>query len=186
MLSGTRNETPRSPSVSPKERVETAIRAEAHEIIQLMRRHSESQVESWRKVPWLALQADGRVARFYTNSWFEVAYKNGLWTLPVSNGFSKIAAYVDCDTGKLVDFQLNPLCDTHVLAASAQIKDLDAEGVIAGLIAAATEKYPGSEDAFWVAPRAKAAVRWRAEIAELCGLEEIYRRKRPPQWILPS
>ena len=159
-----------------KQVLEIGIKANAQEIVQLVCRYAESQVEEWRKVPHLALEADGRIGRYYFNNWFDIAYTNGLWLLPVSHSFkTSVAIHIDCDTGKLVDRDLNPLKDKYVLAAAAQIEDLDASRVIRELKSAAKAEHVDDQ-------QADLRRKWREELACTLELEPTYRRTRAPKW----
>lgn len=165
----------RYPTTSQKQRVETAIKAEVHETVQLVRRYSESQVESWRRVPLLALQADGRVGRYYTNSWLEAAYMHGLWRIPAS--FKNVEVFVDCDTGGIVGRQLEAVEDKYILAIASKLSDIDAGKVIDELSGNALQET--AEESLEARLRRK----WRQEIVIQEKIQERYVRTSPPKWI---
>lgn len=153
------------------------ITAERDALIASIHAYSKSQVELWRKVPWLALQADGRSGAMGS---FERAYRDGIWAIDGSDQIS--ATFVDCDTGALVrlsqrqsnSYQIVPAWDDRVLYLAAKPEKVDASSVIAQLtkkVAAPRERYISEEEAL-------ERDRLRVEFANKHSLTEIYVRAK--------
>ncbi|MEK7628786.1 MAG: hypothetical protein AAB421_05245 [Patescibacteria group bacterium] len=140
-------------------------------LIDAVRACSRAQKDLWQKVPWLALQADGRTG--YSDS-YSRAYNNGLWTLTVAH-HGYCSAFVDCATGELVDAELRPLVEKYVLEVAAYIEQIDAHAVTKGLAADASRR---TSDCY----NADDQALWRKETAQSLNLSEGYVRLKKPQW----
>ena len=103
-----------------------------------IRRFSENQKDLWQKVPYLALQADGRSG--YSDQYAR-AYGHGFWAIRSSivNGYYTIC--IDLETGRLVNssnLTVAPRDETIIPLASA-LKELDAKDIVADLGKLSTE-----------------------------------------------
>ena len=85
------------------------ISKQADKLVQWIRDYSTSQKSLWRKIPYLALEADGRTGY---NDNYGRAYSSGLWHI----GYSM---YVDLESGNLVD--------SYAASRSFSIGDYDCE-----------------------------------------------------------
>jgi hypothetical protein len=133
-----------------------------------IRTYVRSQKEEWRRVPWLALQADGRGG--YSEH-YQYAYSYGLWfvhrmgTRPV----------IDCATGELTTpYESSPLSDDEVFELGNHLDDLTATLVTRRLHLAASNKIPSWSNQEEFDARAK----WRTELAERYKLERLYSREK--------
>lgn len=110
----------------------TGIETMAYELIEKLKRYSESQRESWHRVPYLALQADGRMGY---NEQYSRAYKNGFWAIDLNpaNGYHAIC--VDLESGRLVDPNnpANPPNDKDLLVLALNSDKINANKIIAEL-----------------------------------------------------
>lgn len=150
-------------------RLET-LREEAAEIV---REFSRSQVEDWRKIPALALEADGRTGH---SDAYSMAYQTGLWTIKGvrSNGWYML--FVDCETGELVfgGENLKPASDEVVIRALEKPEELDAAVIVEQLEAQGKEPH-GS----YYSEADKVA--WREKVRQETGVTSPYvRTKNPP------
>lgn len=139
----------------------------------MIRNYTEAQKEFWQKVPWLALQADGRTG--HLDHW-SIAYSNGLWCISPSG--QNYTEFVDCATGKLVDGQLKELAEGRLLPLASRLQVLDAEVVIEHLRKEAQKQRPSYYSA---AQWGRAESLRQLKIKER-GLKEVYERTRAPQW----
>jgi hypothetical protein len=79
-------------------------KAEAFKLDALVRQYCRAQKETWRKVPYLALQTYGR-QRMYDSRWryYIDAFNNGLWDANLEHSeISNTRLYVDLATGEIV------------------------------------------------------------------------------------
>jgi len=119
------------------------ITQQKEEYIDMLRAFSVSKREQWRKVPHLALQADGRTGY---NEALCTAYRQGFWKIESSISSSHYTVYVDCFTGELVspfsidERELKPAHDSKVL--QLKIEEINADFVINQLEKWAQEEYP--------------------------------------------
>ncbi len=126
-----------SPTGEPPEHPNPAIAellAARDELVAAARRASRAQVDLWRQVPWLALQADGRSG--YLDK-YSYAYFYGYWEL--ERGCCGVS--VDLETGELMssytaidewtgDEHVNPASDGSILCLLSNPKLLDAAAVL--------------------------------------------------------
>lgn len=126
-----------------------------------VRKRAHDQVELWKRVPWLSLQADGRTGfgpSHYLQGYLPVAQTAGWYTV-----------YVDLDTGDLVNA-------SHVeqIAPDSAIMDLDidAEKIVARLEERAQVPHGSYYDV-------EQQEEWRRRMAEGHGITERYERNGP-------
>lgn len=151
-----------------------AIGSAKNTLVEMILNYSESQKEMWRKVPWLALQADGR------SGWsqhYENAYENGLWTVgPADGGYYH--AFVDCATGKLTGFKGKPLHEKYVFMLATQLNELDATAVVERMYKESLKERPS----FYTVEDWQRAADRRTAKAIALGVDEMYTRIRKPNW----
>ena len=75
------------------------------ELVERIRKYSRSQKEDWRKVPMLALEAEGRTGYSDNRS---RAYMQGFWALEESVKDGYYRAYIDLETGDIVKASSEP------------------------------------------------------------------------------
>ena len=104
------------------------IRSDRKELVISIRKYVRSQREDWRRVPWLALQADGRRGIYPYK--YEYAYRHGFWL----TGDSNASPAIDCATGELVGLAIGcatlSLSDWNVAGLIATLERLDAARII--------------------------------------------------------
>lgn len=137
------------------------------EMIKHIREYSESQVELWRQIPCLVLEADGE------DEYRCRVYYEGIWPVNSSASYGSYTVCVDLETGRLVNaFNiLEPAIDGDLLRISAN--ELDASKIIEELkgLSAAPHHWSQGE-------RKEEIGQWiMGKRAEL-GLEEAYTRKK--------
>ena len=142
-------------------------------LVSLVRSYAEEQKELWQKVPWLALQANGRDG--YSDH-YSIAYGSGMWSVGPEG--SNYTDFVDCATGKLVDGELRDLSEARVLALASRMEELDAEAIINNLLDEGRKGRPS----YCSVEEWESTERWRKAKAIERGLEEIYKRVHPPTW----
>lgn len=146
-----------------------AIREEAAEIV---REFSRSQAEEWRKIPALALEADGRTGH---SDQYSRAYRSGLWALRsgVRDGWYEL--FVDCATGDLVNAgeNLDPAPDHAVLRVLQRPEELDAQAIVERLEAEARKEHGSYYDA-------DEKIAWREKTREETGVTSPYVRTESP------
>jgi hypothetical protein len=126
------------------------------EVISLIRDLSKSQVELWRKVPALALEANGKSG--YSAD-LKLAYAKRLWTLNSNNHYGELQLFVDLDTGELVDYKRNPSKRDAVIKLAFSLDQIDAQKQIDWLTKVAVGPtfyaYDVGEQAKWRAEERK-------------------------------
>ena len=134
---------------------------------------STLQKETWRLVPNLALEADGRSG--YLGD-YSMAYHHGYWRLR----YGPTGAWVDLETGKIVDPFRDPnkWVSDHVLL-KISLESLDAEGLVKKLRVAGKEST-------WKGYSTKKQAQWRDEIRKNFGVDEVYTRKEPKKRLIES
>jgi hypothetical protein len=149
-----------------------SITQDAKTLVASIRKYVKSQRRLWRKVPWLALQANGQSGGF--RDALQYCYLEGIWGIYVSTGHGHYEyVFIDCDSGEVVSYSGFSESDAVVLQLLGYLDDLDAASVIEKLEAKAREKTPRS------ATKTHGELQeWREEIIERTGLKKIYRR--PP------
>jgi len=150
-----------------------SIQSAKNTLTLMIHTYAESQKELWRKVPWLALQADGRTG--YLDHW-SIAYSNGLWCISPSG--RDYTEFVDCATGKLVDGQLRELTEGRLLPLASRLDVLDAETVIEHLLKEAQKERPS----YYSADQWGRAEQLRQKKIKEHKLTEVYERTRAPVW----
>jgi hypothetical protein len=88
---------------SPKSPTLEEIAAKTDALVKSIRDYARSQQELWRKVPWLALEADGRGSY---NSTYALAYSRGFWNLYEAVRDDCDRVVVDLATGELLDAEV--------------------------------------------------------------------------------
>lgn len=105
------------------------IRSDRRELVISVRAYVRAQKEDWRRVPWLALQADGRNGVYSAK--YQYAYLYGFWL----TGDSNASPAIDCATGELVGLTTLgcatlSLSDWNVVGLSGALEKLDASKVL--------------------------------------------------------
>lgn len=160
--------------------MQDVIKEGAKTLIKQIRQYSRSQKESWRRVPLLALKADGRTGH---SDHYSRAYYNGFWTLERKGRFNHPEVFVDLESGELIDadsatlspysgreITIIPAKDLGVLKLANNLDQLDATKVIDLLEVKAREEYIEGYNK-------EVKERWRADIKEILGLSELYTRR---------
>lgn len=100
-----------------------------------IRAFSRRQDDLWQRVPWLALEADGRTG--YSERLMR-AYLQGYWGLGPTLADGRFSVYVDLATGELVnscEYNSRILAPTRdIIVLANYIKSLDASFVISELV----------------------------------------------------
>lgn len=137
------------------------------ELVEAIRQRSLEQIELWKRVPWLALQAEGR--RGYTDEGTS-RYASGYLRLLPENGVYKI--FLDLDTGELCDsyHPINLANDRDVIKLTES--DINARDYVDELIERGQQETLSMYDADKVR-------KWREKMIEEYGITTRYERKRP-------
>ncbi|MGV8152190.1 MAG: hypothetical protein ACP5OG_03845 [Candidatus Nanoarchaeia archaeon] len=151
--------------------MEVKIKEKRSELTQLIRDYSHFQKELWRKIPYLALEADGR--RGYSDS-CSLAYASGFWPISASCNEGCYEALVDLENGNLVSpdiFSTNgesfyPCPDKGVLKLAFSLDEIDAGKLIKTL-----EKEIQIQDN-------NEAKKLREENRKKYGITKLYSRKK--------
>lgn len=165
------------------------VNAAALEIVKDIRDFSLFQKGLWQRVPYLALEANGR--KGFSDK-YSCAYDSGFWQLDGSIKNGHYYVYVDLETGELVDaasvsgMPLNlrdqevivpprenarkPAKNEDVLGLAFHLDELDASAVISSLEQQIREPYPS----YYKAHEQEA---WRNDFRQKLGLERIFTRK---------
>lgn len=102
------------------------------ELVQSISAYVESQLDTWRKVPWLALRADGRHGGM---GFYSTAYMSGMWELHTpEKGLHR--TFVDCGAGTLWhlgDRTYRPLIDCKYMLLANYLEHLDATSLVESL-----------------------------------------------------
>ncbi|MCL6096394.1 MAG: hypothetical protein M1444_01775 [Patescibacteria group bacterium] len=171
----------RTPEMHPNPAIQELI-DKRDEYVNTARKVSRIQVELWRQIPWLALQADGR-SGYYAK--FTAAYEQGYWVLDEGE-FSSIGTpsntgvCVDLETGELVDTYtatnedwgnnpVQPASDEGILKVLAVPEQLDAATLLAWLKSDAKRPTSKSYDA-------RKQEDWRKRKIDELKLTPIYSR----------
>ncbi|MDP3966562.1 MAG: hypothetical protein Q8Q04_03460 [archaeon] len=136
-----------------------------------IREYSRSQKELWKKVPYLALEADGR----------------GGYSSEIANcyqrGYKKVSdfVYVDLENGELIDYEGKIVDDKWVAELSPNLNDLDAREIISELekdIKKEDQDFAGYESGDEDYRSCKTNEEWRTKVRELFGISEDYTRNK--------
>jgi hypothetical protein len=120
----------------------------------------------WRRVPYLALQADGRSG--YIRA-YAYAYTRGLWVINLGRDYSP---FVDCATGRVVTYELEEVGDRTLL--SCGLDSLRADKVIAELEKRASNVALQYTDP----PEHERREAWRKDLATEYKLQPLYVRRK--------
>jgi hypothetical protein len=146
--------------------LKASIHQDRKKLISDIRKYVRSQKEEWCRVPWLALQADGRIG--YSGH-YQSAYTYGFWGVQ----FDGTGPFIDCATGELVsNFQSSPLYNEGVLTLANDLDALTAAKVIRDLQHAASEKIPSWSNQKEFDERAE----WRKKLIHQLELQRLYSR----------
>lgn len=139
----------------------------AAEYVEGLREYSRSQVELWKKIPWLALQAEG-ISGFSDEG--ASRYGSGYLRLLVENGSYRI--FLDLDTGEICSsFHPIKLASDHDVIKLTPA-DLDAQAYIDELVQEGSRPIGSYYNADEIRE-------WRRERAKAHELTERYERKGP-------
>ena len=154
----------------------TDIRSGTKELVSKIREFARMQKDLWQRVPYLALQADGRTGH---NDQHGRAFGQGYWAIGASSERGCYTVCVDLETGELVS-AFDPrkkASDEDVLRIAAAPDQIDAESVIAELRSEAM-----APTVWYYKPEEKE--RWRKSKAERYGLRpDSYQRNIDPKEI---
>ena len=136
-----------------------------------IRDYVKSQVDTWKLVPHLALEADGR-SGFSDN--YARAYRQGVWAIEASVRNGSYTVYVDLASGELV----NPFAfheqgrvvaayDSDVLQLATRRDQIDASMLVADLKKAAKRPVASYYDTVQ-------QVRWREETRAALKITPVY------------
>lgn len=154
------------------------VTAARQQLIESICDYSTSQVDTWRRVPLLALQADGRDGGM---GHYHSAYTSGMWKLYIPEDRLR-HVYVNCGTGGLNffchgDTTYQPLREYRIVLLANHLEHLNAERVVASLKEWIDKPLPS-----WISQE-QAAEResQRVEIQRRLNLGEIYERTTTSQ-----
>jgi len=107
-------------------------------LLEELKKRALGQADLWRKIPFLALQADGRSG--YSGKHAR-AYREGYWE--ISDPYSgEYLGVVDCDSGELLRYEPTaPICRYSLVQILASPDLIDARGIIRSLREVAREPY---------------------------------------------
>ncbi len=150
--------------------LEKELASDLNALAEKIRDYSRNQKELWRKVPYLALQADGHGGY---SSTYQLAYIHGYWEAGES-------VYVDLENGELIQYPYAPW-EKQVEASNIKIASLissnfgrlNATAVISDLRVTGNGK-----DSSCVPIGFKTVRKWRESLMEEYGIKKIYSRKR--------
>ncbi|MDB5224495.1 MAG: hypothetical protein JWO43_117 [Candidatus Adlerbacteria bacterium] len=146
----------------------TAINTAKKQLVADIRDYVRGQQESWRRIPWLALQADGRgrYPEFYSR-----CYRLGLWSLHFSTG-QQYCNLIDCATGEIVCSTFKPADDAAVLSLAYYLDRVDTSIIIENLQREASKKISSWSSRKEHMERAV----WRRQLIKELSLTKLYVR----------
>ena len=152
-------------------KLKSALQPQAQELIDAIKAYCESQVDLWRRVPDLALEADGRTG--YSSN-LQLCWQRGLWEVGASKAVSEPGrplVSVDCASGKLVwSFTTDrEPPDDAVLRLALYPDAIDAALVLSDLAIAT------SQDHFYAYDVAKQEA-WRKKMRYEYQVKPLYKR----------
>lgn len=154
----------------------TELRTARAAYCQMVRDYCESQVEVWRTIPWLALQADGRSGY---NGNLARAYHWGHWALESSIGrYGGYSGFVDLANGRLIDVYPGADMDEEREARDNVVMGLTPEDIDATMIANSLRTYAQREESEFISNYTDQD---RLDIAEKRGVDKLYVRKLPQE-----
>lgn len=118
----------------------TKIAAMRAEIANSVREYVRSQLDIWKTIPWLTIEAQGRGG--WADSYATAFY--GLWRVNGADGCYTL--HVDCHDGGLL-YGLEPVGDALLVQASGWLDSLNASKIAEYLKARSLEEYTGSRTA---------------------------------------
>jgi hypothetical protein len=159
-----------------KEKYFEEIRLKKIELAGAIKEYVKSQLNLWQKVPYLALQAEGRGG---FNEDYQRAYEDGYWSIDDPNGSTRYCL-VDCETGELVFVEgkrtkrITKLDPDQII--SINLEHLDAAKVVKDL--REQSKWENS-DRFYFSGNPRTPETWRNVRIKKYNLQpDIYRRKK--------
>lgn len=166
------------------------VKFDAQMLSERIRYVSCAQKDFWRKIPHLALEADG-ITGF--SDQLATAYSAGYWKLPSSVRNGKYTAAVDLDSGKILDAdsifgttydtfhgevhippdKLERLAsDADVIQLAFHMNELNADKIANSLRNQARQSYPSYY-------KAHKQIEWRNKMRELYNVKPIFTREVP-------
>ncbi|MBX4210610.1 hypothetical protein KW783_01410 [Candidatus Parcubacteria bacterium] len=142
-------------------------------LLVLVQEYCRSQVDLWRKIPWLALEADGRDGH---NDIFSWAWAYGYWPIHVvGDARSGYTIFMDLSTGKMVNAhdQTRSPDEISLLIILSALENIDAMRITTMLTQEgkkSVKKYMGSS---------KDKRKWRKEMQKKYNVRTIFVRKIP-------
>ena len=108
------------------------LQQEVNRLVRRIRQYCCSQVSTWRLIPALALDANGRTG--FSDTLLQ-AFSNRLWALECSTDHGYYCAFVDLDTGQiLAGHDTSKLADPKtVLLIGSHLAEIDAAAIVASL-----------------------------------------------------
>jgi hypothetical protein len=156
-------------------KVAAEIRRKAGDLVWHIRLSCIEQKDLWQKVPYLALQADGRSGY---HDQYNTAYRLGCWIIQSSLWQGHYHVYVDLETGELFNSPNlgTKAFDDKILIAARSPEQFDAEYVVKELTKQSRKMiniiYDPAEQR-----------RWRKQVKKECGLEkDRYQREPKKEW----
>ncbi len=147
-----------------KEKISTQAKA----LVEAIREYSRSQKKLWQKLPYLALEADGRTGYLGT---YAKAYRLGYWEVQCSVNRGDYNMYVDVETGEFIspwDYQ-KEVPDEYVLRLALRPQEINVEQIIEELRQKAQRPTSSVYNSHKQA-------RWRGRLRRELGLGKVYSR----------
>ena len=108
------------------------IKEARSQLVASVRSFVKEQLETWRLVPYLALQADGRDGGI---GYYADAYKHGLWRFQIRRS-TLGPHFIDCDSGRICTYGSRGYVfagDRSIVRMLDDIDEIDALQVVAWL-----------------------------------------------------
>jgi hypothetical protein len=175
MVSETSNQS--SELITPsKEQLNERLTEAFAEVAEGVRVFSQSQVDIWRQLPYLALQADGNGGFSHINS---KLYRYGMLHI-AGDSEGLWGTFIDCDNGNILSLKGKPELDS--LATDREVleawlpegKNFNAQRYLEHYQAAAVVPYKS-----YSADSENQIMEWRYDITRKLGLSSIFRRAQP-------
>ncbi len=148
--------------------LEKELAADLNALAEKIRDYSRNQKELWRKVPYLALQADGHGGY---SSTYQLAYIHGYWEAGES-------VYVDLENGELIQYPYAPW-EKQVEASNIKIVSLispNFDRLNATAIISDLRMTGKCKDSDCVPIGFKTVRKWRESLMEEYGIKKDYSR----------
>lgn len=160
-------------SFAPFNLLRKRIQVHTRDLIYAIIDYSHAQEEYWKRVPWLALHADGRDG--YSDHAAR-AYKFGFWPVSSSGGYYTV--YVDLATGDLVSSASTPseiktARDAYILPLAKSLESLNAVALCESL-----EARINREVRPYMSKNAEELAEWHRTQVETYRVEKIYTRQK--------